>query len=431
MNRDGYGRDPPIIQCVNSYNEGDEKSNAKRYQILKLLVHYGARVNIQSLSVNKGPPKATAVVLAAWRGLYKCVEFLVESGADLNIPTELGDTALMMAIRSGNTNCAKYLIKHMSVSMLDQRNDFGETALMAAASRETVRNSTLHQLLNAEVNIHTQNEKGYTALMFALQRHCVDPVGLLLEKGALITTVSPKGETLLTVAEYQHIPRLLNQGLDPTSSRRDQNTIHPAVRTGRNAAVRALVMSGFPPLELQYCGLLQSRPVSPLAVACLYRRPDIAKYFVLNHYLTRYDIVRLPWEPQIRQFLHSTTKRTHCTNGDADFRANMCLEILDFLSSRPHSLRYLCVITITSRLSLDFSTVIPDTPEDRDKWLCSPTFRERLESLELSLALKKQILHQTSSSAICCLAWDDIILGNKISLPSCNCKHCDGQEDWD
>ena len=201
------------------------------------------------------------------------------------------------------------------------------------------------------------------------------------------------------------ITKLLSHGLDPALSYRDQKILHTMVVKGEKSLVRGLVMNGFPPVDVK-CDVLTQKyteylpdedktPVSPLALALASEHHDIARYLIVNRFFTRYDLVQLCRDQTLRQYLQ---------------RKPECLEILDFLSARPHSLQDLCLVTVSSALSQYLVHDPLDIPPGDSRWMCKPTFRERVDLLQLPPTLKRELLHDTPSSSISCESWGNIPL---------------------
>ena len=348
---------------------------------------------VKYLSANNVPPSTldqvddtgqTALMKAARRSgdaqYDLCVEHLIKAGADVNIKDELGYTALMQASSSGQVDSVKHLSEHMSVSGVNQVSNEGETALILAAARYGDEAALCLQHLiagGADVNLAHSKEK-YTALMFAVREKNYKALELLLENGALVNIITPNLETplFLSLGEDSIVLELLHHELDPIMSCRDKNILHSMVAEGKDSAVCGLVMSGFPPLEVQWGGLPQEHNLelqydgsqtvchpsvtllSPLALALSFRRYEIAKYLITNSFLTRYDLVHLCWNQELRQSLLDVTAGPTGLDTDSSLtaetrakQAKRCLEILDFLSARPLSLRDLCLVTISSALS--------------------------------------------------------------------------------
>ena len=394
------------------------------------------RMSVSTLNQANAKGK-TALMLAASRYSTDNVDilkYLVEAGADVNFQCRHGYTALMYASENTNVKSVKFLTDHMSVSTLDKVNDEGETALMLAASfynEDTdeilknlveagadvnvqckrgytalmeltsfsyIENSHLQYLITAGADLNVADtETGYTALMIAIDRGNDRAVSLLLEKGALVNIVTPDLKTPLSLHPGLNnlmISKLLSHGLDPALSYRDQRILHVMVVKGEKSLMRSLVMNGFPPVNYtEY--LPDQRERSPLALALANERHDIARYLIVNRFFTRYDLVQLCRDQTLRQSLQ---------------RKPECLEILDFLSARPHSLHDLCLVTISSALSQYLVQNPRDIPPGDSRWMCKPTFRERVDLLQLPPALKRELLHQTPSSSISCESWGDIPL---------------------
>ena len=94
-------------------------------EIVKLLLSKGANVKPRALysdwdSQITSEPRAqyrpvgglTAMLYAARDGCYDCVEELIAAGADVNVPTPEGVTALMLALDNERNDVAKLLLNH-------------------------------------------------------------------------------------------------------------------------------------------------------------------------------------------------------------------------------------------------------------------------------------------------------------------------------
>ena len=433
----------PIIECIYSTELGDvdNKETTVLCEILKLLVQHGADVNMRaSASHQQGE---TAVMAAAQLGFLECLRFLTRVGADLSVTSRLGETALTLAAKEGRADCVKLLCENVSVSVLNHRNDKGEPALvLAILNGEEKGFQCLQHLIAAGAEVNLENRDGCTALMLAFEHRCAEAVTLLMREGALVNTVSDSGTTPFSLVlkrfDCMSILRLLRCGLEPALSCRDRSCLHTMAARDLQAVVRALVMSGFPPLDLDYGSLIESNvprgslyrllnnckptsiTMSPLAVAILNLQSDVAKYLVANRFFTRSDIVWLCWDQRIRQILQNTIQ-----NGCNFPSAMRCLEIVDFLSTKPASLLDMSLIAVSSALSQDLVRIPSCMLQDKSDWICRPTFREKVERLAIPSILKRALLHQTPSSSICCYSWSDIPLGEAVCFPPCQCKYCE------
>src|SRR4029434_4326839 len=76
----------------------------------------------------------TALLYAARDGCYDCVEALIASGADVNMPTPEGVTALMLALDNDHNDVAKLLLdRGANPELWDW---WGRTALYIAIDRK-------------------------------------------------------------------------------------------------------------------------------------------------------------------------------------------------------------------------------------------------------------------------------------------------------
>ena len=469
---------PPLLECVipDPHSGGiPNEEDAVRCEILKILVRHGAEINVQVNGIS-------ASMLAANYGYLNCLRFLVESGADFTVESHNGRTALTMAVMNEEVECVKYLAKHLPLSTLNYKDKHGMSALMLAAYCESeMRLLCMQHLISAGVDLDLEGQFGFTASKFALYS-CNNPaVKLLRQSGAAVSTVENNERfSPLTWAamwpDFSMMSKLLQCAAEnPTFTQRDQGCLHRAFNIMRKPKIRALVMQGFPPLEclwssyefrfssncisvydLKLSPYLRKVAVSPLALALLGNCPGIARYFITNHYFTRFDIVHLCWDPEIRQFL-------------LDARFSECLEILAFLSQRPHSLFTLSLVAVSSALSRDMRGNIEDvkcdkeSSNDKDAYdayddkhensdldvgssrgnqdeenpsgdlrninHCVFRPRETVESLGLPSTLQQTLLYQTPTSGICCYLWEEIPLGGQVNFPECNCQYCvEGEE---
>ncbi|KAK3762438.1 hypothetical protein RRG08_009828 [Elysia crispata] len=133
INEPGLAFCLPIIACVNHPPLHYSKNNdAARRKILKVLVAHCAHLNIQSENNGK-----TAAIVAAENGFLKCLQFLVQAGADLSLTSQRGKTALIAAAKASHYKCVECLIHHTGAELNVEDAD-GYTALMWALEREIV-----------------------------------------------------------------------------------------------------------------------------------------------------------------------------------------------------------------------------------------------------------------------------------------------------
>ena len=84
----------------------------------------------------------TALMLAACWGHGDVVKYLHLAGADLNIRSNHGRTAVMMAAQDGHEDIVKYL--HQAGADINIRDNYGTTAVMYAARMEAASEGHKH-----------------------------------------------------------------------------------------------------------------------------------------------------------------------------------------------------------------------------------------------------------------------------------------------
>ena len=88
----------------------------------------------------------TGLISAAQIGHQKCLEMLIQSGADVNMTGE----ALIEAVREGHVKCVDLLIE--AGADVNKQSKDGSTALMLAAQRQHLKCVELLIQSGAEVN---------------------------------------------------------------------------------------------------------------------------------------------------------------------------------------------------------------------------------------------------------------------------------------
>lgn len=123
------------------------------------------------------------------------LEKLITSGIDPNQMVREGDPALVRAIRLGNTDLVEYLLKQPNLD-LNMSSDYGETALMLAAF---AGNEDLTKTL-VEKGASINKTIGWSALHYAATNGHDAIVSYLLSKGADVNVRTDAGVTPLYMA---------------------------------------------------------------------------------------------------------------------------------------------------------------------------------------------------------------------------------------
>ena len=425
----------PIFACISSgYAEGPEE-DAKRCEVLRLLVQYGADTNVRI-------GMTTAAIVAADRGFTGCLKLLIQRGADLDVKCQRQETALIVAVRRQWVDCVKHLADNMTPGGLNACDGKGTTALMwAAMSTGGKSQLCLQHLLEAGAKLDVTDCRGYTALMCALDAENGAAVNSLLEHGALVNIVTSDEVTPLTIAfdrgerDHKHILRLLRYGAEPTLSRRECDFLHYAIFKGDKTVVKTLIASGLPPLDVQNEPKTRLalylpatiRHASPLMVALLFGELSIARYFMANRYFTRFDVSQQFWDNFIHLLEHQNVLFPSSVNQQS-LKAQL-MEIFEYLSTMQHSLSTLSLVVVRSALTKDL--VFDDLMARPASQPAKPTFREKVSALTcLSQAEKRTLLSLAPASQICCRLWATIQPGvaAHTECKPCHCRACVGDD---
>lgn len=200
-------------------------------ETVELLIRAGANVK----AANRYG--MTPLALAATNGDAPIVEALLKAGEDPNaVVSVTGDTALMLAARTGKTDAINVFLNHGAD--VNKTNNEGQTALMWAAA---AKNAAAIKLLiehKADVNAKTHPAPppkpldtifsapypvgGMTALLFAARQNDLESTKALLDGGAGINLGAADGTTPVLVAilngHYSLASFLLDKGADPNAA---------------------------------------------------------------------------------------------------------------------------------------------------------------------------------------------------------------------
>lgn len=220
---------------------------------------------------------------------------LINEGTDVNVPSVDGTTPLHWAVYHGNTELVQRLLR--AEADPNTRNDYGSSPMSEAA---TVGNEALLELLlDAGADVESPNADGQTALMAVARTGNVKAAELLLDKGAAVdATETWGGQTALMWAaarqQAEMIDLLVEHGAAVNKRGIDRNWER---RVTSEPRVKEMFTGGFTPLlyavrenclacvkRLLAAGADINQPdpdnVSPLVLALINMRFDIAKYLV-------------------------------------------------------------------------------------------------------------------------------------------------------
>ena len=139
--------------------------NGELQKVIKWLHQNGP---IDALYSDSSGSTSTLLHTAAANDHLEMVRELLARGASVDLPSSLGDTALMNAVRHGRLSVLHVLLQRPT--NLELRNSGGDTALMVAAYKGQV--ACVEALLGAKANPDVQDSDGCTLLMMtAYQGH--------------------------------------------------------------------------------------------------------------------------------------------------------------------------------------------------------------------------------------------------------------------
>jgi hypothetical protein len=159
-------------------------------------------------------------VAGAYEDFFKAVEFddaasvsrLLGRGFDPNTLSESGQLPLFLALREGSYKVATALVAHPEIR-IDKANAVGETPLMVTAMKGSME--WTQRLVERGALV---DRDGWTPLQYAATGPDPAIAGFLLDRGARIDALSPRGTTALMLAarygDERTVALLLERGAD-------------------------------------------------------------------------------------------------------------------------------------------------------------------------------------------------------------------------
>lgn len=230
-----------VVLCVSGYSEPTPEQIAERTEILlqavekndveraKLCIKLGANVNAKvyydyiNYQGRNAKDCYTILTYAVGNNCKDITKLLIESGADINLKDDEGNTALMYAafngyrdiaeslINAGADMNAKILLNNRRVKFLGEQDPlYGNTALLLALKNE--KDDVAKLLIRSGADVNLKDNSGGNALMNAVPYGHKDMVELLVKSGADVNAKSSSGWTALMNAVgngYRDIAELL------------------------------------------------------------------------------------------------------------------------------------------------------------------------------------------------------------------------------
>jgi len=225
---------------------------ARRHpEMMQFLISKGADVNARSIHRDyqrhvtaEGRPKSldsggfTPLLYAARENCRACVDVLVRSSADIDLPDPDGVSPLLLAIMNSNWDLARQLI--LAGADVNQWDIYGEAPLFTAVGQR-------NQVSGGHASIDPLNEtNGLTIVSMLLERGTNPNMQLFFRPANLRGSTNTRGSTPLiraaTNADLEVMKLLLKHGADVNLNMADRQTAVMAVLAGRGSEPQALEM---------------------------------------------------------------------------------------------------------------------------------------------------------------------------------------------
>lgn len=188
----------------------------------------------------------TPLMYACKRGHISTVSALLDCGADVNITSDQGSTAILEAISYDHSHIVNMLIKKPLDVNKTYPHRSGRTALMVAVLNEST-SIVSHLLHQSGIHVNVRDSTGYTALALAATKKSTTTVELLLDRDDIEIDLRNEIEAtaLIIAAEYgnaEMVNQLLSHHADPSMKDKDGTTaILKAIDYGHISVVEVVL----------------------------------------------------------------------------------------------------------------------------------------------------------------------------------------------
>jgi E3 ubiquitin-protein ligase mind-bomb len=166
---------------------------------------------------------------AVWKKIStELLTKILEKSADVNAQDERGNTALHRAIIQENKTAVKVLLKRKEIDF-NLKNNQNQTALHLTSVKKDIPIDLFRMILEISTDVNAQDERGCTALHFAIifkNRTAVEE--LLKRMDVNVTLKNNKNQTALNLcSEWKGIPanllKIINEKTTAENNAEDQN----------------------------------------------------------------------------------------------------------------------------------------------------------------------------------------------------------------
>ncbi len=135
----------------------------------------------------------TPLIISSWNGDIEIVEFLIESGADINAFDSMGDTALTKAITSRKKSLPTVKLLIESGADTSIKNKYGNNILMEAVFHNNY--NVVKYFVENGFDVNCKNNRGATPLHYTFHHDKSKIVEYLINAGADINSKNNDGNT--------------------------------------------------------------------------------------------------------------------------------------------------------------------------------------------------------------------------------------------
>lgn len=200
----------------------------------------------QHIGINiKGKNSLTPLEFATMYKKLDICEFLIKSGADINVCDEYGDALIIHQARIENPNVHKPLISNDAD--INKKNKYNNTSLNRKIKTEDT--NVCEFLINHGANVNAKDEYGDTLLIREAGISNTDVCEFLINHGAYIETHGKNGDTpLIRAAQTHHkdiCELLLNHHADVNALDKNNDTaLIKATQTEDQEICKLLIENG-------------------------------------------------------------------------------------------------------------------------------------------------------------------------------------------
>ena len=209
-------------------------------EMVKYLIEKGADVNIPN---DFG---YTPILGAASGGKVECMQYLIEAGADINMKLPQGEALIHLAALSGNLDMVKMLVENGAD--INQRTDYGRIPVINALYSQQLE--VIEYLVEHGANLNNRNHNNSTVMHSAMYRDSIKVVEYLIKKGAPIDEAEDNGNRPINIAlgrgKADFVALLADAGADINlgSVHTGETLLHVASARGMSGLVETLIEKG-------------------------------------------------------------------------------------------------------------------------------------------------------------------------------------------